>query len=220
MALRHKTWMHWFMHTLKVYFIIVYIFISTSICAQTEWKLHKSDSVNKIWLKDIKGSNIKQFKLQTTIKENLATLYKIMKDVETMNSWYDKVKNVKLLDKISENEAIYLLEYDLPFPFEDRITTIKGSIIYDKINGLINVKTTYYPYPIPKDKVHLLVVSKISSSWEIRKISESNASIIHSGFMDPSGNIPEWLINEGVTSGPLKTLDNLRKYAKTLHSAN
>jgi hypothetical protein len=208
--------MPWFMHTLKLFFIIGCIFLSTSLPAQSEWKLYKSDSDNKVWLKDIKGSSLKQFKLQTIIKENLSTLYKIMKDVENMNVWYDKVKNVKLLNKISDNEAIYLLEYDLPFPFEDRITTIKGSILYDKINGLIKVSTAYYPYAIPQEKAHLLVINKISSSWEIRKISESNASIIHSGYMDPGGNIPEWLINEGVTSGPLKTLEKLRKHAKNI----
>lgn len=202
------------MHMLKLLFIINCIFLSKSLSAQTEWKLHKSDSVYKIWLKEINGSNIKQFKLQTTIKENLATLYKIMKDVENMNIWYDKVKNVKLLHKISDNEAIYLLEYDLPFPFEDRITTIKGNIIYDEVSGLIKVKTTYHPYPIPKNKAHLFIINKISSSWEIRKISESNVSIIHSGYMDPGGNIPEWLVNDGLASGPLKTLEMLRKYAK------
>lgn len=200
---------------LKLFSLTSCIFISTMFSAQVDWQLFKTDALYSIWLKDVPKTKIKQFKLKTTLKEDISTLYNVMKDVEKMNLWYDKVKSVKLLNKISENEAIYLLEYDLPFPFEDRISTIKGIIDYDLKAGIIKVSTSYYPYTIPKDKNHLLTIKKIASSWEIQKLSNGNVNITHTGYLDPGGNIPIWLINEGVSSGPLKTLEGLRKYIAT-----
>lgn len=178
---------------------------------QTNWTLHKKEAAYTIWLKDVPNEKIKQFKLEAIIKGNFEDIHNIMKDVEKMHLWYDKVKNVKLLKKINENEAIYLLAYDLPFPFEDRIATIKGIMNYNPKLGTLTVNTAYFPYTLSKDKNASLLIKKISSSWEIKKLSDGQLNIVHSGYMDPGGNIPSWVVNESITSGPVETLKGLKK---------
>ena len=182
--------------------------------AQSNWTLYKKDNNYTIWLKDVPNEKIKQFKLQSNIKGDCGAVQRILKDVENMHLWYDKVKSVTLLKKINDYEAIYLLEYDLPFPFEDRIATIKGSLEYNNTSDIIKVKTTFYPYEVPKDKKDYLIISKIASSWEIKKLPDNSISILHSGYLDPEGNIPAWLVNEGITSGPIKTLEGLKRRLK------
>jgi hypothetical protein len=199
------------------YFLFVF-WISLIVCSandlysQKDWRLYKDNQNYKLWLKEVAGTSIKQFKIETTSqKKDMNTFYNLMRDVENMNKWYDKVKSVKLLKKISENEAIYLMEYDLPFPLEDRITTIKGAIFFDELKRTIRVETEYYPYTIPKDKSNLTLITKISGVWDIVKQKNGEIMISHVGFMNPEGNIPAWLINEGVTSGPVKTIQNMLK---------
>lgn len=187
------------------------MFFNFASYAQTNWTLHKKDGAYMIWLKDVPNEKIKQFKLEAIIKGNFEDVHNIMKDVEKMHLWYDKVKSVKLLKKINENEAIYLLAYDLPFPFEDRIATIKGVMNYNPKLGTLTVNTAYFPYPLSKDKNESLLITIISSSWEIKKLSDGQLNIVHSGYMDPGGNIPSWVVNESITSGPVETLKGLKK---------
>lgn len=181
---------------------------------QEEWKLYKVQDNVTLWTKNLKGSKLLQFKLETTSKNDLEDMYNIMLDIENMNNWYDKVKSVKLLKRNSESEAIYLLEYTIPLPFENRISTVKGNIFYDRENGVIKVNTEYHPYDLQTIANKMPIITLLKSSWEITSIKGGGIKIIHSGYMDPGGNIPIWLTNEGVTSGPFKTIRNLKKLLK------
>ncbi len=179
--------------------------------SQTDWKLSKSEDNIQLWIKNVDGSDLKQFKLQTTFKKELKYVYRLMRDVENMHLWYDKVQSVKLLKKISDNEAIYMLGYDLPFPFEDRVSTVKGRINFDEKTGTIFVNTEYFPSEIPADKKNMALITKIKSSWEISEGKKGEVFITHTGYMDPGGNVPKWLVNEGLSTGPLKTIKSMKR---------
>lgn len=207
------------MHLPKtISFTFLFIFYTLGGIAQKDWKISQKTNDYTLWLKDVPYVKVKQFKIQTKINENIEATFRLLRDVENMHLWYDKVKSVKLLKKISAREAIYLLEYDLPFPFKDRISTIKGSIDFDQNAGKINVSTVYYPYTIPDDKKHLLLITKIAGGWDITKSPNETLTITHHGYLDPEGSIPAWLVNEGVTSGPLKTIAGLKRRVKSYKS--
>ncbi|MBC7884271.1 MAG: hypothetical protein H7X99_02270 [Saprospiraceae bacterium] len=173
---------------------------------QKDWTVYTVKGGITLWTKDYPGSVVKQFKLKTVVKKDIQTAYRVLKDVEHMNLWYDRVNSVKLLKKISENEGIYLLEYGLPFPFENRISTINGKLDFNARTGKLVVQTNYINHKVPSEKSNMVLINEISSSWEVTKLADGEIEIIHSGHMNPGGNIPLWLINDGVTSGPIKTM--------------
>ncbi len=195
------------------YLAIVTCFLSllSTIAAQKDWKIASDKDNITLWTKDFPNSEIKQFKLKTIIKADFDKAYSVLKDVERMNLWYDRVSSVTLLKRISPNEGIYLLEYGLPFPFENRVATIRGVIDYNKDKGKITVNTSYHPFEVPKNKSEMLQIKTIGSTWEVTKLPNGQIEIIHSGHMNPGGNIPNWLINDGVTSGPIKTIKAFKK---------
>lgn len=197
--------------------VIICLFIFTNSVAQTDWKLHKNSNDIQLWTRKLEDSSLKEFKLKTKIKLEIKTMFRFIRDVEKMSLWYEKVKSVKLLKKLNENEAIYLLEYDLPFPFEDRISTIKGTISFDEKIGTIKVSTEYFPFPIPPGKYKLQLITKISSYWEIIDLHNGLLDITHAGYMDPGGNIPVWLVNEGVDADPIKTVNGMKQALKKFY---
>jgi hypothetical protein len=189
------------------------LFIGNANC-QNDWVLESNTEGISLWTKDSPGSKIKQFKLKTTIESDIESAYHLLRDIEKMSNWYDRIKEVKLIKSINEDEGIYLLEYSLPFPFENRITTVKGSIDYNPIGKKLGVNTMYFESSIPKEKAGLVKVLKIWSSWEITTKTNNQLEIIHMGSMDPSGNIPQWLVNDGVLTGPIKTIKAFKKQLK------
>lgn len=192
----------------------LFLLFSLNVLTQDEWKLHKVQDNSSLWTKNLNNSRLLQFKLETTASNNLEEIYNIILDVENMSKWYDKVKSVKLLKRNSETEAIYLLEYEIPLPFENRISTVKGNMFFDRKSGIIKVNTEYHPYLLSGSVSKMPLITILKSTWEITSLKSGGIRIVHSGYMDPGGNIPVWLTNEGVTSGPFKTIRNLKKLLK------
>lgn len=192
----------------------LFLLISLNAITQDEWKLHKVQDNSTLWTKNLNNSRLLQFKLETTANNNLEEIYNIILDVENMSKWYDKVKSVKLLKRNSDTEAIYLLEYGIPLPFENRVSTVKGNMFFDRKNGIIKVNTAYHPYQLSGSVSKMPLITILKSTWEITSLKSGGIKIVHSGYMDPGGNIPVWLTNEGVTSGPFKTIRNLKKLLK------
>ncbi len=192
-------------------FNILCIFLAVNLSAQKDWQISSNSDNITLWTKDYPNSEVKQFKLKTIIKADFDKVYALLKDVENMHLWYDRVNGVTLLQKISPNEGIYLLEYGLPFPFENRIATIRGVIDYNKTSGKLTVYTNYNPFTVPSNKSKMFLIKDIASSWEVTKLDDGKIEILHSGHMNPGGNIPKWLINEGVSSGPVKTIKAFKK---------
>lgn len=199
---------------MRLLLLNAFLIILNSSFVQKDWQLQSNENGIKLWTKNLDGSKLLQFKAETILKSDLEPLYHAMRDVEKMHTWYDKVKKVILLKKINETEGIYLLEYGLPMPFENRVSTLKGTIDYDKSKGNIKVTTNYFPFKIPEKYSDYPLIATIKSAWEIESQNNGFVKITHSGYMDPGGNIPLWLTNESVTTGPIKSLKNLKKLLK------
>lgn len=199
------------MNMRKTILLVFGMFVLGVLSGQPSWEVYKKTNEYTIWLKNVPGQELKQFKKEAMISGDIQTAYKILKDVQNMHLWYDKVKKVSLLKTISDHEGIYLLEYDLPFPFEDRIATVRGKIDMAADKNSFTVETKNYPFPIPADKKKMELITTIYSSWKISEINNSQIKIIHEGYMNPGGNVPVWLTNESITSGPPKTLSGLKK---------
>lgn len=211
MDLCQKVWRQQFMNMHKCIALSLFLWMGFYLQGQANWEVHKKTSDYTILLKNVPGQEIKQFKKEAIITADIQSAYKILKDVQNMHLWYDKVKKVSLLKTISDNEGIYLLEYDLPFPFEDRIATVRGKIDMAADKNSFTVETKNYPFPIPADKQKMELITTIYSSWKILEVNNTQIKIIHEGYMNPGGNVPVWLTNESITSGPPKTLSGFKK---------
>jgi hypothetical protein len=199
------------MNMRKTILLVFGMFVLGVLSGQPSWEVYKKTNEYTIWLKNVPGQELKQFKKEAMISGDIQTAYKILKDVQNMHLWYDKVKKVSLLKTISDHEGIYLLEYDLPFPFEDRIATVRGKIDMAADKNSFTVETKNYPFPIPADKKKMELITTIYSSWKISEINNTHIKIIHEGYMNPGGSVPVWLTNESITSGPPKTLSGFKK---------
>lgn len=177
--------------------------------SQSDWQLKKNDKGIQVYTKPSEGSKIHQFKATARIKTTLEYLKELFIDVERMPTWYEGVKSVKTIKKITATEASYILVYDMPYPLTDRITTVRGKIEYEP--QILTVSTEYSPYDLPDIKSEHQLVTKIWSKWTMQQIDAHTVDIIHEGFMDPEGSIPDWAVNSKLVNAPYKTLFALKK---------
>lgn len=175
---------------------------------QSTWELQREDSGIKVWTKDYPKSDFKTFKAEATIPATLENVVAVFLDIENMGAWYDRVERVDLVEKISNMEGIYRIDFELPWPVADRISAVRATLSYNSTKNTVTVHTEYEPDVITKGDV--LLVTKMHSDWLLTPVG-GGVHVYHEGFMDPGGSLPSWIANSGVKDGPIKTLKALKE---------
>ena len=157
---------------------------------------------------DYPNSDFKQFKAEVKFKAKLENALAILIDIENMNLWYHRIESVELVQKISETEGTYKIDFDLPWPIANRVSTVRSKLYHDTKTNTIHITTRYEPnITIESDAI---LVDEITSEWIIQPEDDGYLSIYHSGYLDPAGSLPAWITNLGVKDGPINTLTSLQ----------
>ena len=159
--------------------------------AQADWQLQKDKNGIKVWTKDYPNSKFKQFKCETTIKAELENVVAVFLDIENMGAWYDRVESVTLVEKISEMEGTYKIDFELPWPVADRISAVRATLTHDPSTNTVTVKTKYEEGVIKESD--RLVVTDMHSEWILTPMENGKVHIFHKGYMHPAGTLPAWI---------------------------
>jgi len=192
-----------------VFLFIMMMCTAISTVAQTDWELQKEKNGIKVWTKDYPDSKFKQFKATTIIDADLRNVVAVFRDIENMGAWYDRVEKVTLVEKISDMEGTYMIDFALPWPVADRISAVRAVMSYDENSGTVSVRTKYEDGIIKDAKT--LLVTDIHSEWILSPTKDGAVSVFHKGYMHPAGSLPAWIANSGVKDGPVKTLTALKE---------
>jgi len=194
---------------MKIPLIILLSFIQVWLFGQQDWELARDKKQTKVWVKDYPDSNFKQFKSETILEAKLQEVVAVQLDIANMGKWYDNVGEVELVEKVSDLEGVYIVNFDMPFPVRNRISAIRAKMTYDISTNTVHIITQYEPGIL--DKTDVIHVKNIQSKWAITDLGDGTVKILHSGHMDPSGSLPAWIGNTGVKDGPIKSFKGLRK---------
>lgn len=198
--------------------LIGFVLLGTIGYGQKDWELQKDKSGIKVWTKDYPNSNFKQFKATTKFKAKLENVVAVFLDIENMGAWYDRVEKVTMVEKISEMEGTYKIDFELPWPVADRISAVRAKLSHDPNTNVVTVRTKYEKGII--ENSDRLVVTDIQSEWVLTPEAGGYVSIFHKGYMHPAGSLPAWIANSGVKDGPVKTLTALKNILSEYKEAN
>lgn len=198
-------------------FLFIFLFCIT-IDAQNDWDLQRDESGIKVWTKDYPGSKIKQFKTETKVKASLKNVVAVFLDIENMGLWYDRVEKVEMVEKISEMEGTYKIDFELPWPVADRVSAVRAILSHDPAANVVRVDTNYEPGIITDTDV--LLVTTIHSEWVLTPVGDDFVHIYHKGYMNPAGSLPAWISNSGVKDGPVNTLTALKEILPNYSNVN
>ena len=189
---------------------IALIILPISGFSQADWEIQRDQEGIKVWTKDYPNSNFKQFKATCHIDASMENVVALFQDIEKLNKWYDRIESTVIIKEISHQEAIYSIDFDLPWPVTNRITAVKSIIDYEPNSGEVKVITTYEANIATPDDGDLLVTD-ISSDWILTPNPNGGVDALHLGYMDPAGKLPAWIANKGVKDGPINTITGMKK---------
>ena len=177
-----------------------------SISSQSSWEVSKFEDDIKVYIKDTESNSFKSFKVETTFNVKLETVLATLLDVENIPTYYEMIIDVQDIHQISSKEATYTLYFDFPWPVKDRFCRVKSHIELHE-DGSVTVHTNSIT---GEGKPKLIQAEDMKSVWVLKRGKDDTTEVMHSGFLDPSGNLPAWLATKQTTESPFRSLQRMR----------
>ncbi len=184
------------------------------------WVLTKEKDGVKIYQRNIPNSNLKQMRMVSTIKGNsLSSFTALFQDLENYDKWVYSCIESKLLKKLAENEIVYYINSDFPWPLDDRDFVLKNTISQDAKTLAFHSKSVAYNN-FHSAKSGIVRVKVFDAEWVITPTGHGKFGLVYTFSTDPAGDIPTWIINSFMDVGPLQTLKGMERYAQNVKYAN
>mgnify|MGYP000244705578 CR=1 FL=1 len=192
-------------------FLLVQIIVGVDSLNSKEkgWKLRKEEDGIKVFSRDREGSNFKEIKITCTLKTTASGLVHALSIKEDFTKWIYACSESRLLKEISATETIHYQVTDAPWPVDDRDLIVHTKVVQNSDNGVIDIigKGIYNYTPVNRNKVR---VPKYEAHWIITPKNKNTMDIVYLIAVDPGGSLPAWVVNLGLSDGPLKTMKNLK----------
>ncbi len=198
-------------------FLIVLFFSDTNVFAQgsldSQWELIKEQGPLKVYTRYSNNSEIRELRMTTNFKATIEDFIMALSDADSYKEWVYKCESSRLVQKISESELYYQVETDFPFPLSDRDLVVHTVQKFDKSGNFYSDSYARPDFqPIEKGVVRIDV---FESHWKVTPRKDGSIDIDYHSKVDPAGNIPLWIVNLGLTVGPIKTMESFANFVET-----
>lgn len=171
---------------------------------QQEWKLVKNEQGIRIYIGETPNSDYFAFKAVMSIKSTENEILKILKDVNKYVEWFAFTESARLI-KQTENEQIFSMETDYPWPFSNEC--MNYSMTFERTTH----KNTRINITGKSDKVNCKYSLKKAGGYILLEPDKENIRITYFFHSEPSQNIPPLLINPVIYKMPFQTFIALKK---------
>ena len=121
---------------------------------------------------------------------------------------------VQVLKTISPLELIYYQVTEVPWPASNRDFIGRLKISQDPNTKIITARVENLPDYIP-EKQGIVRLRQFRETMTITPKGRDQSELSYEMMMDVGGNIPGWMVNMAVTSGPYETLSAMKKLVNT-----
>jgi hypothetical protein len=196
-------------------FLALMIFIPAVDAAEPGgWKLKKKNAGIEVYVREVPGSEFKEFKGIMYLKGvRLGSLLAAFDDTPAYPAWMHKCIEAKLLKRINLLERITYTVTGAPWPVSDRDIISHSIVTQDPKTLAVTIQLTgradYLP-PVPKR----VRVPKLNAVWIFRPMDNGEIMVYYQLHSDPGGALSAGLSNMASVDLPYYTLFNLRDFIR------
>ena len=170
------------------------------------------------WVKTVNGISISHlkdnsdgligYKCEMVMDQPMKQVEGYLDNLEDYPRWQENMTELKVIEKDNNVICYYYLFSDLPWPVSDREMVIKSTKSSSK--GKIEYHNWAINSEYESGKTGVVRETNAQGYWAIIEISPNRTKVIYSWKGRNSTALPNWLVQEFITTGPLKTMKNLK----------
>lgn len=172
---------------------------------KTDWKLKTTKGKLKVYTRSSEHSDFKEIRIKTTVNSSAEKIMNVLNDVASYESWVFKCMEAKKVKIISSNDYYYYTKSDFPFPITDRDLVVRSTQWTDEATGFTYSHSKAAPKMVKEEK-GFIRIPEFDSYWKIMPQPNGVVEIDYVAITDPGGNLPAWVVNLGITKGPIETM--------------
>ncbi len=185
------------------------LILSCPVSAQS-WEFIKEKDSIKIYTRVEEGRSLRSYKAVTDINAPAEKIFALMENINNTDWWDKNLNLVKVLLYEKSKRAQYYLVYDVPWPVIDRDLCVDVKITTDPVTGERKISAVALNGVVAErtDKVR---IKDYRQTWTITPAGKGMTHIVLDGFIDPAGNVPDWLSDLLIIGTPIKAISGLRE---------
>lgn len=201
----------------RLFISFIFFSLLTILCntAKTQsWELRESKNGVVVYTRSVEGSDVEEFKAETTIKTNLGSLLNILEDFKNYPTWAYKCPYAERIKKVSTSEGYAYNVLEMSWPVSDRDVVVHYVITQNPQTKVVLLKLNAVDGFVP-DKGNVRI-TYLKGFYEFVPQPDGTVHIIYQVHSDPAGYVPSSIVNAFVYEAPYYTLLNLKsKVEKT-----
>jgi hypothetical protein len=207
------------MKTAKISIIVLTMFFLGNQKSEAQnWNLEFERNGVKVWTRKLDWSKIKEFKGEIVVNSNLGSIVSVFDDAENFPQWlYNCYKSLRIR-KDSEFRGVMYTAIRFPWPAKNRSVTYQYVATQDKTTKEIIFNILATRDKIPDDGN--VRITYMKATYVLTPLTPNRSRVVFQSHADPSGDLPQSVINMFLTETPYQTLLNLKKSSKTQDSKN
>jgi len=195
-----------------------FLFLIAQSFAQTDdWQLVSSDENIEVFTRQTEESDFKEVRVKAVFHVSTDKLMETLNDVENYSKWVYKCKDSYKVKINNKNDYIYYSETQMPTLIANRDLVIHSKQWMDEKTG-IAWSVSKSKQSFMDSKLGIIRIEEFESKWKIEPINPTKTAIDYTIRTNPGGKLPVWLVNMGVTVGPVQTMKNLRQIIEKKNS--
>ena len=196
----------------RVITVIIALFFYVSCAfAQSNWELQQEEDGIAIYTKDKQGYSLKAYKAIILVNTTPEVILNILTDFDNLKTWWHLCGESRLLEKPSNGQYIYYVEFKTPWPLSNRDYVNHLSVNQLPSGIVVNVhpQSDYLP-----EKEGVIRIKKSYTQWSLVAKEYGVTEVTLESCSEPEGMVPAWMTNAGILEWPHTTLMNLKKKVK------
>ncbi|MGF1695600.1 START domain-containing protein [Vibrio lamellibrachiae] len=148
-----------------------------------------------------------EIRAQMFITTNYSAFLLLLEDTKRVPAWIDNVEKSQVLHQISPNENIVYTQFKAPWPALDRDMVTYSRYYFQDGAFVLLIKDA--PSMLATQPNYIRITD-VNALWKLEKLTNGATHIEYVAFANPSGILPDWLVNKLAINSALNTFKGLR----------
>ncbi len=178
------------------------------------WELQSNKNGIAVYTRTVDGYSVSAVKSVCIINSSLSGMVALVLDVASYKKWIFHCDHAQIVKWINPTELIYYQETSVPWPADNRDFIGRLKLSQDKVSGIVTITVENEPNYLPQ-KTGRVRLKKFTERIIIAPKGKNKSELSYEMMMDVGGNIPGWMVNLAITSGPYESLSAMKSLANT-----
>lgn len=191
-------------------FSLLCVVLAQPAAAQTSdgWVFKNDKDAVKVYYR--KTADVHEIKLVTSLKSSLSGIVQLFSEVPNYPQWGYKVSESRLVRWVSDRECYYYSRLDFPWPLNDRDIVMHTTMVQDPETRAITATSVAAPDMLA-EVPDVVRIRNARTRWTLIPGGSGWLYVEYHIYSNPGGNIPDWLVNMAIDTGPRETIKSMRK---------